>query len=417
MYKKIVTRFTIISFLVLTTIVEGMNITRPYESLIRAEYCSNSCFDVAAIVHASFSDAKGFNEDGCKVNVLRIWDEQQDALKMLDGFAAETEIGQRRVLVNTNDDGVRGHFLVDGDLSAYGFSLVGRWLLPKNFSVVTYIPFYFMQLKGVTWQDQTRNITADDARTKEYLTNDFFANVRELGEGLELGSWKRYGIGDIYLMLELLQDFKQSKPFLKNVCINARGGVGFPSGKCRGEDNIFALPFGNDGGFSFLFGGGLDLTLGTYIKAGFDVELQHVFGSSRCRRIKTDLDQTELLLLAKTEVFKDFGLSQRFSLYLQGCEFFGGLSCTAGYQFFRHGDDTLSVFDHTYSQEIANTSKSLEEWTMHNLFFSLNYNFGCCENEEKSSVHPYLSIFTKIPFNGRSSALVNTVGLVLSLDF
>ncbi|MCK5632966.1 hypothetical protein KAH94_04405 [bacterium] len=392
----------------------SMNITRPYNFFARAEHLDDYRMQLFVFGQGSFSCAKGFNDDGCQVNILRIWNDDQNALKMLEGFPVESDIGQTRIRIDANDDGVRGHFLVDGDLSAHGLAFSARWSLPEHLSIVTHVPLYFMRLKNVCWQEQTKDITASDARTKTYLTNDFFKNVFDLG-GLDLGSWKRSGIGDVSVLLEWLQDFAQTKPFLKNVRVNARAGIEIPTGKKRDEDKIFALPFGNDGGTGLIFGGGLDVTLGKYLKTGFDVELKHVFGNNRCRRIKTQKEQTELLLLAKTETHKEFGLSQRFSLYGQADNFLGGLACKVGYEFFRHGDDTLALFDHAYSEEIANTSKVLEEWTMHNFFFGFMYDFK--DNMQDSSVHPYVSAFVRVPFNGRYSAQVNAFGIVLSLDF
>lgn len=415
MYKKITMLLAILSLFV-ANISFGMNLTRPYDSLVRAERKDDCTFQLKLLGQGSFSCAKGFDEDGCKVNILRIWNEDQNALKMLDGFDPATAIGQTRVHVSANDDGARGHFLVDGDLSAHGLAFSSRWCLPQNFSFVAHIPFYFMNMKNVAWSEQTQEVTADDYRTKQYLTDDFFANVRELGDGLELGGWRRYGIGDISLLLEWLRDFPQAKPFLKNVRLNARAGINVPTGKRRDEDKLFALPFGGDGATGVTFGAGIDLTFRSYLRAGVDVSLQHLFGNTKCRRVKTHEDQTELLLLGKTNAFKDFGLSQQFSLYAQGYRLFEGFSCTLGYQFFRHGDDTLSLFDHEFSQEIANTAKSLQEWTMHNAFFSLSYDFGS-DDESDSKYHPYISVFVKVPFNGRSSALVNTVGAVLSVNF
>jgi len=371
---------------------------------------------VVGLGQASVSDAKSFDENGCRVNVLRIWDEDQNSLKMLDGFADSSAIGQRRILVNANDDGVRGHYLVDGDLSAHGFALSGRWSLPKGFSIATHFPFYFMRLQNVSWCEQTKDITADDARTKEYLTNDFFTNVCTLGDGLWIGDWKRSGFGDMSLFVEWLENFRQDKKVLKNVRVNGRAGLVIPTGKPKDENKIFALPFGNDGAVGAVFGAGIDLTFGTFARAGLDVQLSHVFANSRCRRIKTNEDQTELLLLAKTDVMRDFGLAQQFTLYGELYRLWNRLSFKLGYQFSRHGEDLLYLFDQTYSERIANTANSLEEWTMHNFFVSLSYDH-LREDNEGSRVHPYVSLFAKIPFNGKFSALVNTIGVVVSIDF
>jgi len=389
-----------------------MNIAHPQQFLFQAERNPDYRMQLTTLGEFSVSCAKGYDECGCDVNVLRIWNPDQNALKMLDGFADETAIGQKRIQVGANDDGVRGHYLVCGDLSMNGLSLSGRWALPKGFAIRAHMPFYFSKLKNVRWQNQTQDITADDARTKAYLTDDLFAHACTLGKGLYLGGWSRSGAGDLSIILEWLENFRQTKPFLKNVRVRAFGGCSMPSGKRADEDKIFALPFGADGSFGFVFGAGIDLTFRAYLRAGIDVELQHFLGKTKCRRIKTHEEQTELLLLEKVNAFKEYGFLQRFTLYAQAYKFWGGLSATIAYQFFRHGEDSLTLRDLQYSEKIANTAKSLEEWTMHNAFFSLSYDFN-----HEYRVHPYLELFAKVPFNGRFSAQVTTVGFILGIDF
>jgi len=412
MYKKNSISLAAVALLLFSNFCFSMNMVRPYEFLFQAERKPDYKMQVTTLGEFSFGHAKGYDENGCDVNILRIYNPDQNALKMLDGFDDTTAIGQKRIQVNANDDGKRGHYLVCGDLSMQGLSFSGRWALPKHFSVRAHIPFYFAKLKSVSWMNQTEDITVDDARVRNYLTDDFFANVCTLGKGLDLGCWSRSGAGDLTILLEWLQNFRQTKPFLKNVRVRAYAGWTTPTGKWADEDKIFAFPFGSDGSFGFLFGAGLDLTFRTYLRAGLDVQLLHLGGKSKCRRIKTNENQTELLLLEKVNAFREYGFSQQFTLYAQGCNFLGGLAATVGYQFFKHGDDYLTLRDLKYSEKVANTAKSLEEWTMHNFIFKLSYDFS---NDYR--VHPYLAAFVKVPFNGIFSAQVKSLGFILGVDF
>ncbi len=416
MYKKLLARSWVLGIVFIAQSVAAMNLIHPYETIIRAEHTPFYSMQVIGLGQFSLGKAKGYDECGCRVHPLRIWNADQDAIKMLDGFSDDTAIGQRRILVNANDDGVRGHYIVDGDFSAAGFALSGRWALPHSFAIAAHFPFYHMKLSNVSWCNETKDITADDARTRKYLTDDFFNNVYTLGDGLELGSWKRTGFGDMSLFFEWCQDFKQDKEILKNVRVNARAGLGFPTGKPRDEDKIFALPFGQDGAMSAVFGAGLDLTFSTFARLGLDVELTHVFANTRCRRIKTNYNQTELLLLAKTKVLKDFGLSQQFTLYGELYRLWDRVSFKLGYQFFKHGEDSLHIYDQVYSDHIARTANSLEEWTTHNCFISLSYDYPC-EDECDCRVHPYVSVFAKLPFNGKFSVQNNLLGAVVGIDF
>ena len=407
MNKKIIT----LLFLFCTNSF-GMNVFRPHDFFLQMEQQEKRGWQFTLFGQASVGDAKGYDEEGCSVNMLRIWNADQNSLKMLDGFDDTTEIGQLRIRVAANDDGVRGHFLTCGDMSWYGGALTARWGLPQDLSIFVSLPFYHQEVNDVVWTEQTKDVTADDARVKQYLTNDFFNNVTSLG-GPCLQAWSRTGIGDLSLLLGWNRDFKQQKETLKNVSLHGRAGFIIPTGKKKDEDKLFSLPFGNDGGLGVLFGGGLHVDLGEYVQTGFDVTLHHVFGNTKCRRIKTHEEQTELLLLAKAETFKDFGLYQQFNLFVKGHNFWNGFFCVLGYQFSRHGDDELSLVDLTYSETIANSAKSLEEWTMHNIFLSLNYKY---ETEESNYV-PQVKLFAQLPFNGRFSAQNNIIGLQVGVDF
>ena len=117
-----------------------------------------------------------------------------------------------------------------------------------------------MTLKNVQWVNKTLNVSAGDQSVRQNLTNDFFANVATLGDGLYLGDWSRTGIGDLVLMMDWVQDFYQYKPLLKNTRVNWRIGFNFPTGLREDEDKVFARPFGFDGALGLIFGFGWALT-------------------------------------------------------------------------------------------------------------------------------------------------------------
>ncbi len=399
------------------TILLPMNILRPYDTLIRPYYDSTYPFQTTLYTETGFDSTRIFDECGRVDNILKIWSSDQNALKMLEGFNVNSAIGQLLVRLNANDDGIRGHFNVCGDLKfdttvAFAF----RYFFKDTWSISAYLPIYAMQLKNVLWQDRTKNITEADMRVKQLLTNNFFSSVKTLGNGLNLQGWKRSGFGDLALFLEWYRDFVQIKPLLKNVRINWRVGLIFPTGRPWDEDEIFAVPFGLDKAFAIPFGLGLDITLGTYIKTGLDVQLTHTFGNTRRRRIKTQEDQTELLLLEKTAVYKDFGLTQRFNLYVQFYKFLYGLSFKVGYQFLKKGDDELAIKTNTFLNEIANTAERLQEWTTHHMIINATYDFSKHLNDN-IQLRPQLSFYARLPFNGKRVALIPTIGTVLSLDF
>lgn len=451
-YKKIL----IPLMLCFTGVAYSMNLINLYDTLVLPEKCENSRYQFYAIAQTGLK-SKSFDECDCVSNILQIWNKDQNSLKMLDGLGVDTQIGQLRTRLDANDDGVRGHFNVCGDLKVDLASEIGGWFyFNKEFFFSFQLPIYSMKLKNVSWSDLTKDVSYDDARVKEYLTNDFAKNVKELG-CLDICGWDRNGLGDLALLFGWAGEFPQSKKVLKNVKLNARTGLTLPTGKKTDEDKIFAFSFGNDGAVAGFFGAGLDLTFGSYTKAGLDVQMIYPFGSTKCRRIKTSSCQTDLLFLTKADCFKSIALTQRFNLYL---EFYGkGFSFKPGYQFMSKGEDILYICSNKFFDDIANTAESLQEWTMHSLVFDFSYHFcrdcacasgvkkdgictdssckdsGCsccscgnCSGSKKKSasfdkcdcgrkIDPYIGLFAKVPFNGTRAAMTSTIGLTLALDF
>lgn len=398
-------------------IIYCMNLLRPYDPLVRPDPFTQKNVGMLVWGEAGIKRAQGFDRDGDINNVLRIWDCTQDALSMLNGFCADSEIGQLRLLLDAPDDCTRGHFNVQGDLKLiYGGVFGLHYYFFKDIWAAFYLPFFSQKLTNVYWQDLTQDVTAADERVRQLLTADIFSVVNQLGDGLDLMGWSRKGIGDATFLLEWFKVYPQSRPVLSEIALDGRFGFSVPTGLKADEDKIFALPFGYDGAYAVIAGGGLRATWGNMLRAGFDIELQHAFGSIKCRRIKTCPDQTELLLLAKTKTYKNFGLNQRYDLYGQFFNFLGGLSLMVGYQFYKHGDDQLSLLNYDYSEQIANTAISLHEWTRHELVFNARYDFTY-HLGECAPVLPHCSAYVRLPFNGKRVALFTTAGFQVGMYF
>ncbi len=417
--KKKVTFLLI--FIVLAYIgnsLKAMNIANtfwPYEVLIRPTFDNQRRWQTAFYTEAGFHNAKGFDDDGSVANPLRIWNCQQNALAMLEGFPEESAIGQLRSALLDSDNGIRGRFNVDGDLQLnIGAAFAANLYFANDWRIGLYLPIYKMTLNDVKFIDQTPNVDNLDKLVHELLTDNLAANVQQLG-CLNIGCWERSGVGDLTMLVEWFRDFRQNKPFLKNVRVNWRWGIGFPTGLRENEDLLFAVPFGYDGAVSMPFGLGLDLTLGTNFKCGIDVQLTQIFGHTRKRRIKTDVQQTELLLLEKTDVFKDSGLVQRFDLYVELYRFAKGLSFKVGYQYLKQGDGEYSLKTQQFSTNIANTSRRLDNFTMHHIITKFTYD--CGYHWPNGCVRPEIGLFTRNPVNGKNVALIPTVGAVISVDF
>jgi len=396
--------------------LSAMNLLRPWDTLIRPPLDQSRKVQIALFGEYGFA-AHAYNKDGAKVNPLAIWDCSESTLAMIKGFSPNSPQGQLATRLSTvTDDGTRGHVEFHGDMMQASWAATMRAYFAKDWSLLVSLPFHHMSLKNVSYCDKTLSITEGDEDVKKLLTNDLAKNVYVLGDGLSLGSWERTGLGDTALFVEWIHDFEQAKIFLKNVRVNWRLGGTIPSGKAADENKLMALPFGSDGAASIIAGFGLELLYGKNFKLGGDVELQKPFGNTRCRRIKTDTTQTNLLLLAKVDAYQDFAINQRFNLFFQFFEVLGGASLKVGYQYFKKGDDYLTLNSLEYADATANTSRPLFDWTLHQAVLVADYNIG--KHFEKDAVClPRVSLFSRIPFNGKRVIASPTLGAMFSLDF
>jgi hypothetical protein len=419
---KITRRSLVVGFIgILMTgrLTYAMNLLNPDCTLIRPPYDRpygrHAHYHTNVFIETGFG-FKNFNENEPVASPLQIWQKEQDGLAMLKGFGSDSPITALSNQLNANDDGVRGHFAVQGDLDLVcAAALTTRFFFLRDWWVSVFMPIYMMKLKHVCFADLTKNNNDADYRVKTLLTDDFVSTVRTLGH-LDLLGWERSGVGDLSFLVNWYRDFPQMKEVLKNARINWRLGLSVPTGKRMDLDTLFALPFGYDGACSMPFGVGLDLMFGRFLQAGLDVQLTHIFGHTRDYRIKTDINQTELILLQRASAYKDYGLTQRFNLYVQMNKFYKGLSCLVGYHFVKHGRDRLALQDNTFSNYIANSAESLREWTSHQIFIDASYDFAV-HTWDKVPVQPYLSWYARIPFNGKRFTGSRSMGFVLAFDF
>jgi hypothetical protein len=150
-------------------------------------------------------------------------------------------------------------------------------------------------------------------------------------------------------------------------------------------------------------------------RCGGEFEMLAFFDQKRERRLKTDENQTDFLLLHKGIATKSFGFSYKFNLFVQAQRFLGGLSAMVAYQFFRHDDDKLTAESNDFSYHIINSAHSLHEWGMQNFVFQLNYDFFKeCKN---SWFKPQISLFYKLPITGKRVINPETFGGQIAVNF
>ena len=399
------------------------NFSRPYDINWRMSEWKNKNFTFGIDTeYGRTSKCKNWNDD--KVGALQIFNHSESGLAMLMGADRGSDINAlanffESPWVNATDDGVRGHFKLNGAYEELDLTLYGKYRLPLktvpgNFDFYLYVPLCYKGISDVRWADQTKNVNNADLYVYNYLTNNIETVAKDLGN-LELKSWNKFGLSDLVCFLSYYYDFKQMKEHLKNVRLTSRFGLSIPSGSEKNEDKVFSLPMGNDGAWGVPIALAIDLDFIYNIKAGLEFEMFFLSDVDRVRRLKTDVNQTDFLLLHKGKATKSFGSSWKFNLFLQAQRFFKGLSAMVAYQFLKHDDDKLTAQSNDFNYQIINSAESLKEWGTQNFVFKLNYDFF---NECKNSwFKPQISFFYKLPVSGKRVINAQTFGGQIAFNF
>lgn len=395
-----------------------INYFRPWDINLRPPYWSGVPLQMTGFYEGGIK-AYGFNGDNEDVNVTQIWSRTQDAIAMLKGFPDNSKETNYLldILMDPQDDGVRGNFKVTGNFNLFANAVIcARYRVPHNIALGVFLPILSMRLHDVAFTDLTQDVTQEDSIVKEFLTDNFLTTVQQFDPMLNLRGWKRTGLGDIALMAEWLEFYPQPKEYLKNVGLNFRVGITTPTGFKTNVDDILFVPSGFDGSWSIFFGGGIIFNWFDHLRAGVDFEFIVLFGDTRVRRIKTNVDQTEFLFLAKAPVHTEYGFTQRYNVFGELYRIYHGLSASMIYQYWQHSDDKLALLTNEYSNQIANTAQSLQGWTIHQFIFKVDYDFQC-DLSSTNRVKPQIQLFYKLPFNGKRALVVQTIGAGITFNF
>jgi hypothetical protein len=415
------------------------NFFRPTDQALRLPVLKNTKFQVGAMVEHGSRDT-GLNWNDKRRNVLALHDDKQNAIRMLKGskITSVQNIWQNDFVtkgVDSIPESDAGMNRLSGSFNQTDFTFFGHYnftflenKIPGVLAVKAYLPIVSKKISGVKIEDLSPLVA--DWTTFSWggakkavgdLGKDLLKNVKTWS-GLELSNWSKTGLGDMALTLNWHNYYKQNKEYLKLVGLFMHGGFLLPTGSQKDENQAFSMPMGSDGAWGIPLGVGLELGFIHDIKAGVNVDFLGFFDKSRERRMKTDENQTEFLLLNKGEATKESGLTWQFNLFLQWFHFFDGFSAKAAYQFVKHDDDRLCPKGNDFNYRIVNTANSLREWSFHNLAFFVNYDFKALgeyfdADTFADKVTPQLSFFFKFPVAGRNGIDNRTLGGQLAFSF
>lgn len=372
--------------------------------------------------HGNTNDCRNGGED--KAPVLRLYNATESSLAMLLGAQVGSDIYNKANLLlpayaPATDDGVRGRFELDGNFEQTNINLLAKYKLPietipGNFDLIVHVPATHMVVKDVVWRDLTKNVLACDYDVHAQLTDDIVNNVYTLGDGLNLEGFDRMGFGDIAVQLWWYNDYKQLKEHLKNVRLNFRLGLTAPTGHKVNEDKSLDFPFGNDGSWGVPLAAAIDLDFIHAFKLGLEFEMLFMFDNTRIRRLKTDSNQTDYLLLHKGNATLSQGMTWKFNLFIQK-KFGNYLTAKIAYQFLKKDSDKLTAESNNFDYTIINTAQRLQEWMTQDFIFKLDIDLF--KESSKYAFKPQFSMFAKVPVTGKRIVSAYTFGGQLGFNF
>jgi len=414
-FKTVLLLTTFFSIEISLSAYTPTNFHRPYDVDFRQYEWEKNNFRVGMFVEDGKTD-KGRDWDSNKVGIFQLYNTTESSLGMLLGVPKDSYLDKLAKSLGVSaatatDNSCRGRFKLDGNYKERSYTFFTRYKLPitldGTFELGLFVPFKEMELYNVSWCDQTQSVLSADREFQELVSGNIeqFARTHAC-LNINRHGWKASGIGDIAIMLGWKKDFKQLKTYLKKVRINANVGVSIPTGKQRDEDQALSLPLGLDGAWGIPLSLGLDLDFVYHLKAGIDLSLLGTFDTTRTYRMKTDVNQTDFLILHKGQASKSQGPMWQFTLFTQAKKiFFSGLSTTISYHFVKHDENRLSPKSYDFDNSIVNSAQSLKEWATHSFVFRGSYSpLG-------------LSFFYKLPVAGKRSILANTVGGQIAFNF
>lgn len=403
--------FLIVIFSLIYADRSPVNLVIPYDPfIVPAELFSSQRLQFTIYGEGGVRNGYALNSHGDRVNPLALWNETENVVTMLEG-SHNPKVIELRNRIGDQKTHNSGKIKLLGDFrEKFAATISVKTSITNFFYLALYLPFYGYELDNIYYEDYTGVTSISDQIIRTEITNNLVNSMQELGN-LDITPWSRFGTGDTTIAMEWYKIFLQDRLLLKSVSVQLHAGITFPTCKRANINKLLAFSFGSNGAFSLPFGAAIDLQYGPYLHCGLDVLLIHTFAATQKTRIKTRLEQTELLLLDVANAYIDFGLTQRFILYASLQDLIPRCSIMVAYDFEKQGEDIIYLRGNEFQTTIAQTALCFDDRTMHQFIGTISYyqkfQFVACE----------FSFVTRLPFNGKRVLLVPTVGCALSFAF
>ena len=224
--------------------------------------------------------------------------------------------------------------------------------------------------------------------------------------------YKETAFGDLTAFLGWTYNFQDTQ-VLDFVDTTLRIGVIAPTGKTQNPDKIFALPHGHNDHIGVVFSADASFGACEWITLGAHIDATVFAKKTHCIRMKTGLQQSGLIYLAKGTARVDRGNHLVAGTYFKADHFARGLSGTIGYTFARKSSDKITPCDtKTFCPSIVNSNECLHNWKMHTLHLFFEYDF----TKEDDKIGPRVGIFYNRQLAGKRVFKTNMIGGTVGVE-
>ncbi|MFI5333446.1 MAG: hypothetical protein ACHQVS_05095, partial [Candidatus Babeliales bacterium] len=229
---------------------------------------------------------------------------------------------------------------------------------------------------------------------------------------LNICSIHKKGLGDTSVTLGWAYNYQETE-ILDYVDMTIAAGVLVATGKRKDEDKVFDIALSYDGFNGIPIMG--DLSIGAYdwLTIGAHMGVMVFKGDTRCVRMKTDINQSGFIKLAKGSACISPGLIWEASGYVKADHICRGFSALIGYCFARKNADTVSPrAGQIFNYATVNSDEMFKEWQMHTLNFMIDYDF----TREDSKFGPRIGLFYNVEVGGKRVFNTSTGGGSVGID-
>lgn len=364
---------------------------------------------------ATGSTRKAFNSDGEKTPLLNIYGPH--VLRALGQGVPNLDPSNPldAILINAAllpADGTFGTALFSGHFRFFEtqFQLYQNFI--NGFFCQIHFPVRWLKVNKIRYTDLSPQEGPFNQLTPAWVA--LLTHLPQIADRYHLSLFgnERSGIGDLSLLGGWCTT-NYSSCYLDFIDVSAKFGVLLPTAKKVQENHSFGLPLGYNGhiGVPLKFDlsiGYLEwLTFGTHIGALFLIENKQTI------RMRTSEQQNGFIILTEGKAQVDPGTYWDMSVYAKADHLWQGWSFLLGYSYTQKDRDCVKPEDFmVFNPAIATTDPRFKGWNMHELHFSIGYDWNRCARESK----PIVDFFYNMVVKGKNIFITNAKTLSIGLN-